>query len=130
MNYVKKYNSKLVFISTDYIFDGHNGPYDEDAPSSPLNVYGKHKLAAENLVKANIKDHLILRITNVYGDEERGKNFIARVVAQIVEGNKLTLKVPSDQFASPINAYDIAQCLHLLLKMENQVFIILLVQII
>lgn len=112
----KKYHSKMVFISTDYIFDGKNGPYDEEAPTNALSVYGQHKLDAENLVRENIKDHLILRITNVYGDEERGKNFIARVVSQIIEGKKLTLKVPCDQYATPINAHDIARSLFLLLS--------------
>ncbi|MEZ5008973.1 MAG: SDR family oxidoreductase [Chitinophagales bacterium] len=112
----KKYNSKMVFISTDYIFDGKNGPYLEDAATNALSVYGQHKLDAENLVRENISDHLILRITNVYGDEERGKNFIARVVEQIVEGKKLTLKVPNDQYATPINAHDIARSLFLLLS--------------
>jgi dTDP-4-dehydrorhamnose reductase len=112
----KKYNSKMVFISTDYIFDGKNGPYEEDAPTNALSVYGQHKLDAENLVREHIEDHLILRVTNIYGDEERGKNFIARVISQIVEGKKLTLKVPNDQYATPINAHDIARSLFLLLS--------------
>lgn len=115
----KKYTSKMVFISTDYIFDGKNGPYLEDAATNALSVYGQHKLEAENLVRENINNHLILRITNVYGDEERGKNFIARVVEQIVEGKKLTLKVPNDQYATPINAHDIARSLFLLLSDEK-----------
>ncbi|MCB0501637.1 MAG: SDR family oxidoreductase [Bacteroidetes bacterium] len=112
----RRYQAKMVFISTDYVFDGHNGPYDETAATNALSVYGQHKLEAENLVREHIQDHLILRITNVYGDEERGKNFIARVVDQILEGKKLTLKVPNDQFATPINAHDIARCLFLLLN--------------
>ncbi len=111
-----RYQSKMIFISTDYIFDGKNGPYTENDSSNALSVYGQHKLEAENLVRESVKDHLILRITNVYGDEERGKNFIARIVSQIEEGKKLTLKVPSDQFATPINAFDIARALHLLLR--------------
>lgn len=110
-----QHDAKMVFISTDYIFDGKSGPYEEDATPNALSVYGQHKLDAENLVRANVPAHLILRITNVYGDEERGKNFIARVVQQIVDGKHLTLKVPSDQFATPINAHDIARCMQLLL---------------
>lgn len=108
-------NAKLVFISTDYIFDGENGPYDEEAKSNPLSVYGKHKLEAEQAVIAANSANLILRITNVYGDEERGKNFISRIIEQVIEGKQLTLKLPIDQYATPINAADIARCLHLLL---------------
>jgi dTDP-4-dehydrorhamnose reductase len=109
-------NSKLVFISTDYIFDGEHGPYDETATVNPLSIYGKHKLEAEQAVIAASSDNIILRITNVYGDEIRGKNFVSRIIDQILEDKKLTLKLPIDQYATPINAYDIARCLFLLLN--------------
>lgn len=109
-------NAKLVFISTDYIFDGESGPYDEEAKSNPLSIYGRHKLEAEQAVLAASFNNLVLRITNVYGDEERGKNFISRIIEQIHEQKKLTLKLPLDQYATPINAADIARCLFLLLQ--------------
>ncbi len=112
----KELNCKLVFISTDYIFDGINGPYDENAKANPLSVYGKHKWEAEQLVMAASAKNLVLRITNVYGDEIRGKNFVARIFEQAMNHQKLTLKLPVDQYATPINAHDIARCLYLLLK--------------
>lgn len=112
----KKINAKLVFISTDYIFDGENGPYNEDAKPNALSLYGKHKLEAEQLVLTANSSNLVLRITNVYGDEERGKNFISRIIDQIQNNQKLTLKLPTDQYATPINAADIARCLFLLLR--------------
>lgn len=113
-------NAKLVFISTDYIFDGENGPYDETAAVNPLSIYGKHKLAAEQAVLAANTENIVLRITNVYGDEERGKNFVSRIIDQILEQQKLTLKLPIDQYATPINAVDIARCLYILLKDKKQ----------
>ncbi len=112
----KTLNAKLVFISTDYIFDGENGPYDEEAKPNPLSVYGKHKLEAEQAVLTANENNLVLRITNVYGEEERGKNFVSRILQQIFEGKKLTLKLPLDQYATPINAFDIARCLYFLLN--------------
>lgn len=110
----------FVFISTDYIFDGVHGPYRETAITNPLSVYGKHKLTAENLVRQNLNENkwLILRVTNVYGDELRGKNFVSRTIAQLKTGEK-QFKAPSDQFATPINAADIASCLHLLMQAEK-----------
>ncbi|MFN8282009.1 MAG: SDR family oxidoreductase [Chitinophagales bacterium] len=108
--------AKLVFISTDYIFDGESGPYDEEAKVNPLSIYGRHKLKAEQAVIAANPDNLVLRITNVYGDEERGKNFVSRIIEQVLEQKKLTLKLPIDQYATPINAADIARCLYLLLR--------------
>lgn len=112
----KECNAKFVFISTDYVFDGKNGPYREDAPVNPLSVYGKHKLEAETLALNELENTLVLRITNVYGDEIRKKNFIARIVEQCEEGKKLTLTLPYDQFASPTNAFDIARAMFVLLK--------------
>ena len=109
-------NAKLVFISTDYIFDGNAGPYDEAAETNPLSVYGRHKLEAEEAVIAANAANIVLRITNVYGDEERGKNFVSRIIEQVLDNKKLTLKLPTDQYATPINAYDIARCLYLLLN--------------
>jgi dTDP-4-dehydrorhamnose reductase len=111
-----KHQARLVFISTDYVFDGLDGPYDEGAPVNPLSVYGKHKLEAEDLVREKVEDHVIIRITNVYGDEERGKNFVSRILEQIRDKKRLTLKLPADQFATPVNAVDIARCLHLLIR--------------
>lgn len=112
----RKFQSKIVFISTDYIFDGLDGPYDETADAHPISIYGQHKWEAEQLITQSGLDHLVLRITNVYGDEERGKNFVSRIVDQAVNGQKLTLKLPVDQYATPINAADIARAMYLLLN--------------
>lgn len=109
-------NAKFVFLSTDYVFDGMNGPYAEDAKPNPLSVYGQHKLAAEEAVIASGVAHLILRVTNVYGDELRHKNFIARIISQCKEGAALNLTLPIDQYASPTNALDIAKAMLLLLE--------------
>lgn len=116
----RKFSTKLIFISTDYIFDGENGPYDEEAIANPISVYGQHKWEAEELIKKSNLHHIILRITNVYGDEERGKNFVARIIEQATKGQHLTLKLPVDQYATPINAHDIARAINLLLKADEQ----------
>jgi dTDP-4-dehydrorhamnose reductase len=111
----KKTGAKMVYISSDYVFDGESGPYGENAAVNPLSVYGEHKLEAEGLVLKEIPGSIIIRITNVYGDEIRKKNFIARIVGNILEGKKLQLKLPKDQYATPVNAYDVARAIFLLL---------------
>ena len=112
----KECKAKLVYISTDYVFDGKDGPYTEDAPVNPVSVYGRHKLEAEQQCLTEIKNTLVLRVTNVYGDEARGKNFVARIVSQCQNNQALTLKLPYDQFASPTNAFDIARAMFVLLR--------------
>ena len=112
----KKLGAKLVYISTDYVYDGTEGPYTEEGKINPLSVYARHKLAAEQAVLANLPNALVLRVTNVYGNELRGKNFVARIVEQAKNNQKLTLKLPYDQYASPANAWDIARAMFLLLR--------------
>jgi dTDP-4-dehydrorhamnose reductase len=112
----KQVGSRFVYISTDYVFDGKSGPYREDAAVNPLSVYARHKLEAEKAALKELEGTLVLRVTNVYGNEARGKNFIARIVDQCKNKQKLTLNLPYDQYASPVNAWDIARAMYLLLK--------------
>ncbi len=116
----KQCKAKLVYISTDYVFDGKHGPYLEDAPVNPISVYARHKLEAEQMALREIPNTLVLRVTNVYGNEVRGKNFVARIVDQCLNKQKLTLKLPYDQYASPANAWDIARAMFVLLRDGKQ----------
>ncbi len=111
----KDLDAKLVFISTDYLFDGKSGPYNENDETNPLNIYGKHKLLVEEEIESNLTDYLICRITNVFGKELRGKNFIARLINEISDGVK-SFSLPADQFATPVYAYDVARAVKLLLE--------------
>lgn len=113
-------NARLVYLSTDYVFDGTKGPYREEDTVNPLGVYAEHKLEAEQaVVHANPK-HLVIRITNVYGKEIRNKNFIARIIEQCHKGEALTLNLPYDQYATPVNAYDVARAIGILLRDHHQ----------
>ncbi|HMN32858.1 MAG: SDR family oxidoreductase [Chitinophagaceae bacterium] len=111
--------AKLVYISTDYVFDGKDGPYKETDATNPLSVYAKHKLEAEQIVLNASEKHLVLRITNVYGDEYRNKNFVSRIIHQCIQREKIILNLPYDQYASPVNAYDVARAMYQLLN-DNQ----------
>ncbi len=91
--------SKLVFYSTDYIFDGKDGPYDEQSVGTPTNVYGKTKLEAENIICDILEDFLILRTTVVYGWERRSKNFAMQVYDALQAGKRIS--VPDDQIGNP-----------------------------
>ncbi len=112
----KQLNCKLVYLSTDYVFDGAAGPYTEDATVNPLSIYAKHKLEAEQAVLQALPHSLVLRITNVYGTEVRNKNFVSRIIEQCKAGQELTLTLPQDQYATPVNALDVARAMWLLLQ--------------
>ena len=91
----------LVYFSTDYVFDGQNGPYAENEPSNPLNVYGRTKLEAEALV-LSLDSSVVIRITNVFDIGFEDRNFVHRCVTHLRD--RLPLIVPADQFATPTYA--------------------------
>jgi dTDP-4-dehydrorhamnose reductase len=117
-DFCKQNGCRLIYLSTDYVFDGKSGPYSEIDNINPINVYGKHKLEAEKIVKGTEK-FIIARVTNVYGEESRAKNFIAHLLGIIHAGVEKTIKLPFDQFATPIYAGDIAKMLFLLVKEDK-----------
>ena len=114
--FASEIGAKLIYISTDYVFDGNSGPYTELDSPNPINVYGKHKLEAENFVKSCLIEYLILRITNVYGDEVRSKNMLSRTISQITTKSNLSITAPFDQYATPVNAHDIAKAILVLIN--------------
>ncbi len=89
----------VVFYSTDYIFDGAAGPYREDAPPSPISVYGRAKRDAETLVRAYPHDHLIVRTTAVVSWDRASRNFAMTVWNVLSTGQ--SLRVPNDQWTNP-----------------------------
>ncbi|HEY4009666.1 MAG TPA: SDR family oxidoreductase [Acidobacteriaceae bacterium] len=107
----------FVFYSTDYVFDGsaeHPGPYREDAPTNPLSVYGVTKLLGEiEILKAN-PSALVLRTTTVYGPDPQGKNFLYTLRRLLSCGQ--TMRVPTDQLATPTYNEDLATATIALLR--------------
>ena len=75
--------AKTVFVSTEYVFDGEAGPYDEDAEPRPLSVYGSSKAAGEQAVLSADPDAIVVRTTVVYGPERQGRNFAYRLAGHL-----------------------------------------------
>ncbi|MCC6847838.1 MAG: SDR family oxidoreductase [Deltaproteobacteria bacterium] len=98
--------ARFVYFSSDYVFDGTAGPYEVDAAPHPINVYGRHKLAAEALVRATVADHLIVRVCGVYGYQPEGKNFVMALARLGAAGE--AMRVPSDQWGTPTYAPNLA----------------------
>ena len=96
----------FVYFSTEYIFDGTNGPYLEEAPSNPLNVYGRSKWEGEQAVLAACRDALVLRTTVVYGQDVGQKNYVYSVLRALATGK--TMRVPRDQVSTPSYNRDLA----------------------
>lgn len=113
----KKMNAKLVFLSTEYVFDGKNGPYSENDKENPINVYGKTKLMGENMVK-KLKNYAIVRTVTVYNLGYDKKNFLSQLLLKL-KANK-EAKVPSDQISTPTNADNLAEAIKLLVIKDKK----------
>lgn len=105
----KDLDCKMVYISTDYVFDGGGTtPWDEDCKDyAPLNVYGESKLMGEKEVSSILSKYFIVRIAWVFG--VNGNNFIKTMLNV---GKKFdTLKVVNDQIGTPTYTYDLSRLL-------------------
>lgn len=105
----KELDCKMVYISTDYVFDGYGiRPWEEDCKDyAPLNVYGESKLMGEKVVSLNLEKYFIVRIAWVFG--VNGNNFIKTMLKV---GKKFdTLKVVNDQIGTPTYTYDLSRLL-------------------
>ncbi len=104
----KASGSKLIYISTDYVFDGEfNQPIAEDATPRPTSVYGATKLAGEQRVAAELPGAYVVRTAWVYSTF--GKNFVKTIATLAKQREELT--VVADQFGSPTYARDLASAL-------------------
>ncbi len=109
-------NCFLLHLSTDFIFDGEDGPYDELAKANPISYYGESKLAAEKLLEGSTINYAIARTVLVYGiahDMSR-TNIILWVKNSLEQGK--AIKVVDDQLRSPTLAEDLAMGCYLIAK--------------
>lgn len=119
----KKHNCRLVHVSTDFIFDGEDGPYDEEAKPNPVSYYGESKLAAEKVVMNSGLEWSIARTVLVYGitPNMSRSNIILWVKKSLEEGK--SLKIVDDQWRSPTLAEDLAMgCLLMAEKKASGVY--------
>ena len=107
-NVCKKLDCKMVYISTDYVFDGEGTrPWEPEDERHPLNVYGQTKYEGELAVQNTLEKYFIVRIAWVFG--KNGNNFIKTMLK--VGKNHDQLKVVSDQIGTPTYTFDLAKLL-------------------
>lgn len=113
-----KTDSKIIHISSDYIFDGKNGPYQETDVPSPLGYYGKSKLAGENvLIRSNVQS-AILRTMILYGVGIKTRpNFVTWLINEIQ--NERHVKIVNDQYGNPTLADDLARAIKRVIDLEK-----------
>lgn len=98
--YAKRIDAQLINISTDYIFNGENGPYSEDHETDPVGFYGLTKLEGEQEIIQSGCRYTILRTNVLYGPAKYGRpDFVKWVVSSLKEGNEI--RIVTDQVNNP-----------------------------
>ncbi len=113
----KKLGCKMMYISTDYVFDGQGSvPWESDCKDfRPLNVYGQTKLEGELAVAANLENYFIVRIAWVFG--KNGNNFVKTMLK--LGKTHDSLRVVSDQIGTPTYTFDLARLLVDMIETEK-----------
>ena len=116
----KEIHSRIIFISTDFVFDGLSGPYKEDDEPNPVNYYGSSKLAAEKAVMESGVDWAIVRTVLVVGNTGDGQrqNILTWVKEKLEKGEKI--KVVDDQVRTPTYVEDLAEGIILVLEKNKK----------
>jgi len=98
--YAQAIDAHIVHISTDYVFDGKNGPYSETDKPNPIGYYGRTKLASENELKVSGARFSVVRTNVLYGPAKFGRpDFVKWVVSSLRNGTEI--KIVTDQFGNP-----------------------------
>lgn len=107
----RQFGAKMVYVSTDFVFDGRGSMYLEDDPVNPISYYAYTKLLGEYYV-LGLDNYVIARTSVVYGNARR--NFVTWVRDSLKAGN--TIKVVNDQYNTPTLSIDCAEAIRELLK--------------
>jgi len=120
----KKQNIHFTHLSTDFVFDGENGPYKEDDIPNPLSIYAKSKFKSEKiLLKSDYKNWAIVRTIIVYGQAENlsRSNLVLWSIGELKKGNQIN--IVDDQFRAPTWADDLAwACIQIAKQDEKGIF--------
>jgi dTDP-4-dehydrorhamnose reductase len=111
-------DAHIIHISSDYIFDGKNGPYNEDAIPNPLGYYGRTKLASENVLKISGVPYTILRTNVLYGIAvNHNSDFVKWIVNTLIR--KETVRIVTDQINNPTFTDDMVQAISKIIEFRK-----------
>jgi dTDP-4-dehydrorhamnose reductase len=119
----KKHNCHFIFLSTDFVFDGTDGPYTEEAVPHPLSIYATSKLEGEKMLMQSGLSWCIIRTIIIYGvtDDAQRSNIVLWVKNSLEQ--KKEIRVITDQFRSPTLAEDLADaCIQAAFKKANGIY--------
>ena len=109
---LKGFDGKMIYFSTDYVFDGESAPYDETAQTNPINQYGRTKLIAERKVLEK-PQNLVVRVSGLYGINKHNNRFIDKL------RNNMVIRVNKNLVSTPTYIEDIIRAIPDLMQMSG-----------
>lgn len=118
VKYGRTCDAHLIHISSDYIFDGENGPYSETEIPNPISYYGREKLAGENAILAGRIKHTIIRTNVLYGSTQFGRSdFVKWVYDSLSE--KKNIRIVKDQINNPTYIDDLSSAISKIIEFDK-----------
>ncbi len=115
----QKIDSKVIFISSDYVFDGKKGPYDENDLPNPIGYYGRSKLAAENIVRGSGLNWAVVRTIVLYGNGVKVRSsFVTWLLDQL--RREKTVRIVDDQWGNSTIVDDLAAGIDRLITLDRE----------
>lgn len=108
---LKKFNGKLIYFSTDYVFDGESAPYSENSKPNPINHYGRTKLYAERKVLER-SQNLVVRVSGLYGVNRHNNKFLNKIKSK-------TIRASTNLVSTPTYIEDIIKAIPNLIQMSG-----------
>lgn len=112
-------DAHLIHISTDYIFDGKNGPYSEEDKPMPIGYYGRTKLAGENSIRISGVRFSIVRTNILYGPAKYGRPDFVKWVINSLQANE-PIRIVTDQIGNPTYIDDIVSAINKLIEFKKE----------
>lgn len=110
-----KENIYFIFLSSEYVFKGDKGNYNENSIAQPKTIYGKQKFEIEKYIIKKTKNFCILRISKTYGDFRDNESIINSMMYQIINGETV-FKAATDQRFNPLYVKDLIKIISLFIK--------------
>ncbi len=109
---IAKTKMKLVFLSSDYVFDGQTGSYTDFHPTIPSTNYGKQKAEVEKRIPEITSEFLIVRISKIFGTQRGDGTLLDEMASNLL--SSVTIRLANDQFFNPTEVNDLVQAILLL----------------
>lgn len=112
-------DAHLIHFSTDYIFDGKNGPYTENDKPNPIGYYGRTKLASENSIRTSGARFTVIRTNILYGPARYGRSDYVRWVIDSVKERK-PIRIVTDQIGNPTYVDDLVAAISAVIEFKKE----------